>query len=81
MDGYLPHLVIDWPDAREGDALAAKLSAAHCGPDDEDRSLTARIAAVADRLAGRRLDVLEGADAKEAYAALVKAVEGLEYAA
>lgn len=86
--GYLPFADVTWSDARDGDTYAAKLSAVHCAPAEEPRSLTARINAVADMLEGRSLDVIEAHHVRAAlrameaaFSELHEAVAGLEEAA
>lgn len=79
-DGYLPHAATDWPDAPAGDALAAALSAAHAGRADEAASLTARLHALADRVAGRALNPLARHQADEALKLVLAGLEELEAA-
>lgn len=81
MPGYYFHDVQDFADAPAGDAVAARLCAVHCTPRQEPRSLTARISAVADRVAGRDLDAAARHDLDSAVARLLAAVSELEDAA
>lgn len=77
-DGYLPFATVDWDDAPFGDAIAERLSAAHCGPRDEARSLTARLHAAADAVANRDYDAVGRHHLRAALRELEAAVAGLE---
>lgn len=78
MPGYMPHDVQDFADAADGDAMAAAICALHCTPREEPRSLTFRLSAVAERLAGRDLDVVEQSYLRAAMRAAEAAVAELE---